>query len=63
MKKLSTGHDSTLRSYRDMSSAVFGEDSKPVRFFEEKAAVSPNGLDEEVVAPESQMMLLILSMI
>ena len=54
MRKLSTGQDSTLGSYRKMAVAVFGEDSKAVQFLDEKIAESPNGEDEEVIAEESQ---------
>lgn len=54
MRKLSTGQDSTLGSYRKMAAAVFGEDSKAVKFLDKKIAESPNGEDEEVIVEESQ---------
>ncbi|MDX7711796.1 hypothetical protein [Aeromonas caviae] len=54
MRKLSTGHDSTLGNYRKMAVAVFGEDSKAVQFLDNKIAESPNGEDEEVIVAESQ---------
>lgn len=54
MRKLSTGQDSTLGSYRKMAVAVFGEDSKAVQFLDKKIAESPNGEDEEVIVEESQ---------
>ncbi|MGU5794323.1 hypothetical protein ACV1DW_15940 [Aeromonas hydrophila] len=54
MRKLSTGHDSTLGNYRKMAVAVFGEDSKAVQFLDKKIAESPNGEDEEVIVAESQ---------
>lgn len=54
MRKLSTGQDSTLGSYRKMAVAVFGEDSKAVKFLDKKIAESPNGEDEEVIVEESQ---------
>ena len=59
MIKLSTGDDSTLRSYRKMVVAVFGEESKAVKFLDEKIAISPNGENEEVIADETQMVYLL----
>ena len=62
MMKLSTGADSTLGNYRELASAVFGKDSKPVKFLDEKIAASPNGEDEEVIQNEQQMVLLLGTM-
>ena len=50
MTKMSTGDDATLGNYRKMAAAVFGEDSKPVKFLDDKIAASPNGANEEVIA-------------
>ena len=59
MRKLSTGHDATLGTYRRLSVAVFGADSKAVEFLDGKIAESPNGEDEEVLADEVQMLYLL----
>ena len=62
MIKLSTGADSTLGNYRDLSAAFFGEDSPQVKFFDDKIAASTAGRDEEVIAAESQMVMMLGSM-
>jgi hypothetical protein len=59
MNKLSTGQDSTLASYLGMTKMFFGEDSAAVEFLNKKVAESPNGVNEEVVAAESQMLYLL----
>ena len=59
MMKLSTGDDSTLGNYRKIASALFGEDSAPVVFLDKKIKESPNGMDEEVVVDESQVVYLL----
>lgn len=60
MRKLSTGDDATLGNYRKMAAAVFGEDSKSVKFLDGK--IKEQGEDEEVVATEDQMLLLLGTM-
>lgn len=55
MNKLSTGQDSTLGVWRDLSAIAFGEGSPQVKFFEEKIAADPDGRDGEVVADERQL--------
>ena len=62
MKKLSTGDDSTLASYRKLASLFFGERSKAVQFIDAKISISPDGQNEEVFADESQMVNLLYSM-
>ncbi len=62
MKKLTTGHDSTLESYHMLASLVFGKKSKAVKFLDEKIKASPNGAKEEVLADEQQMILLLASL-
>lgn len=62
MHKLSTGDDSTLGNYRKMAEAVFGKDSQPVKFLDSKIAESPKGEAEEVIANESQMVMLLGTM-
>lgn len=62
MKKLSTGQDSTLENWIILSTVVFGEDSKQTAFLKEKADASPNGVKEEVVADEGQLLMVLMSM-
>jgi hypothetical protein len=62
MKKLSTGQDSTLESYLTLCNLVFGEESAQSKFIQSKVDESPNGLKEEVIAAESQMLILLGSM-
>lgn len=59
MTKLSTGHDSTLESYRALSAATFGEDSMATAFLDRKIVASPKGGSEEVLATEEQMVALL----
>lgn len=54
MKKLSTGEDSTLENYRKIAE-TFGE--KAVAFIDKKISNSPNGEREEVIAAESQILM------
>jgi hypothetical protein len=63
MHKLSTGDDSTLGNYRKLSVTFFGADSEAVKFLDKKIAESPNGENEWVIAPESQMMYLLSTMV
>lgn len=58
---ISTGHPSTLATYRMLTVALFGEDSRAVAFLDQKIAESPNGADEVVIADETQMLLLLVS--
>lgn len=51
---LSTGEPSTLGAWRDLSAAVFGEGSSPVKFLDGK--IAEQGRDEIVVADERQML-------
>ena len=59
MQKLSTGDDATLGNYRRLACVVFGEESKAVKFIDEKIAESPDGENEEVIADEGQMVYLL----
>lgn len=61
MMKLSTGHDSTLKSYKELAEATFGKESAAVRFLDKKIASSPNGENEEVMADEGQMIYVLLN--
>lgn len=62
MIKLSTGCDSTLGNYKALCILCFGPDSSQVKFIDEKIAQSPLGNDEEVIADERQMLLLLASL-
>lgn len=62
MIKLSTGADSTLGEYRKLCVVVFGEVSPQVVFIDEKIAASREGVAEEVIADESQMIYLLASL-
>jgi hypothetical protein len=64
MNTISTGEPSNLRTYRAMALALSGdENSRVVKFFDEKIANCPHGADEEVIAHETQVLYLIMSMI
>jgi hypothetical protein len=60
MKKLSTGDDSTLGSYRKLASAFFGEDSKAVEFLDKK--IAKQGETQKVIQDERQMIYLLSHM-
>lgn len=62
MKKLSTGEDSTLGNYRRLAAICFGVSSNAVEFLNKKISETPLGEMEEVLADESQMILLLQSM-
>lgn len=61
MLKLSTGDDSTVGNWINLATAVFGEDSKQVAFLKTKIT-EDNGLDEEVIADERQLLMVLLSL-
>lgn len=68
MKKISTGQDSTLGTYRDIAKFLClnlcGKGNhKAVEFFEKKIKDSKNGENEEVIAEESQVIYLIMKLI
>lgn len=58
MRTISTGEPSTLSTYLKLARLLL-PDSVP--FLEDKIASSPNGADEEVIADERQMMVLLAS--
>jgi len=62
MRKLSTGDDSTLGSYKKLTAIVLGEESAAVKYLDNKIAQSPKGENEEVLADESQMLLMLFSL-
>lgn len=61
MRRISTGEPSTLGVYIKLVCALFGEESPAVAFLTAKAARSPDGEDEEVLASETQMIQLLAS--
>ena len=64
MNKLSDGSSNTLGGYRKIAIALTGsEESEAVEFFDTKIAESPDGENEKVIADESQMLMLIGSML
>ena len=60
MRKLSNGKDSTLGEYKKIAIALFGENSKPVNFLNEK--IIDQGENEEVLADERQMLNLLFNL-
>ena len=62
MRTLSIGLDSTLGNWAKLCALAFGPESKSVAFFKQKIAESPHGEHEEVIADESQLMLVVLDM-
>ena len=59
MKTISTGQPSTLGTYRDIA-IIFGD--KAVIFMDKQIANHSKGHDEEVIADERQMLVLLASM-
>lgn len=57
VRQLSTGHPATLGGYRTLTAAIFGTDSRAVKFLDAK--IANQGADEEVLAPEGQMVYLL----
>ena len=51
----------TLGDYRDLFAIIAGEDSRPVKFLDNK--INEQGRDETVLADESQMLYLLTSML
>lgn len=61
IRMLSVGLPSTLGSYLALTKQVFGETSPACKFIEDKISESPHGVDEEVVADETQVIQLLLA--
>ena len=63
MRKDEAGNEcpSTLGEYRDVCVKAGGEGCKAVKFLDEK--IAELGRDEEVVAPDSQMRMLLMPML
>jgi hypothetical protein len=62
MNTLSVGLPSTIRSYKKLCETFFGADHPSVKYLDDLAEKSPNGLDEEIIADESQMVHLLGTM-
>jgi hypothetical protein len=60
---ISSGEPNTLGTWRKIALSLGGENSRAVKFFDEKIAASPNGENEEVIADETQVMYLIVRML
>ena len=60
MKNISTGEPSNLKTYLAIAT-VFSPKAK--KFIQDKINESPNGENEEVIAPESQMLHILASLI
>jgi hypothetical protein len=52
----------TLGDYRRFAVYAYGENSGATRFLDHKIEESPNGADEQVLADEIQMLILLESM-
>lgn len=64
MKTISTGEPNTLGTYRNIAMALSGDkNSKVARFFDDKIAKSIYGVEEKVIAAESQVMYLIITIL
>ena len=63
MRKDESGNDcpSTLGEYRALCAAFGGEECRAVKFLDEKIAKSHE--DEAVIAPDSQMRMLLMPML
>lgn len=61
MQKLSTGQNSTLGVYKQLSEVLFGAGSKAVAYLTKQIAKAPNGEQEEVISDEGHMLNLLAS--
>lgn len=52
----------TLGEYRDMCAAIAGEGCDAVKFLDKKILDANGNRDEEVIAPDSQMRMLLMPM-
>lgn len=58
MRKISTGEDSNLRTWRRIAYALDGfKEGRATAFVNVKIAESPNGEEEEVIADEAQLLM------
>ena len=63
MRKISTGEPSTLGTYRQIALIMGGGESKATEFIDLKIKESSKGADEEVIAEESQMLMLLAHLV
>ena len=56
MITLSNGKPSTLANYRSMALVLFGQDSRVIEWLDAQIARAPHHGEEEVLAPEEQML-------
>lgn len=52
----------TLGEYFDLVKAMVGGDNDACRFLQDKIDLSPNGREEKVLVPDSQMRMLLIPM-
>lgn len=58
MKKISTGEDSNLKTWRNIAYSIDGFiNGKATEFINKKIVESPNGENEEVIADERQLLM------
>lgn len=63
MKKISTGQDSTLKTWREIAFALDGfKDGKATKFIDSKIETSSNKENEEVITDERQMIFVLAQM-
>jgi len=62
MRKDEQGQEcpATLGEYRDLCAALMGEDNAAVELLDKKIEDNPKGRDDEVIAADSQMRLLLM---
>lgn len=65
MRKDEEGNDcpATLGEYRDLCAALGGESNGAVIFLDKKISDSPKGREEEAIAADSQMRLILMPML
>lgn len=54
--------NNSLGYHRKMSAVIFGEDSPATKYLDKKIAEAPNGENEEVIVPESQLITALMCM-
>jgi len=59
MKKISTGQDNTLENWIRLSEMAFGKTSGATKFLTDLAEKSENGIKEEVIADERQLLMVL----
>lgn len=62
IQRLSTGDPSTLGTYLKMCLLVMGSNSPATTFLRKKVAEAPMGFEEEVIAPETQMVYMLMQL-